>query len=362
PGAGGTYFGYDPGVTVFIAGAQDLSTALPAPMTSAVRDFLVGESYLAFKERRFSHARLEYMTNRSFHDIDGDSGNDVDLVASSASSVETALDAVVAYAGSTAPVTLFLVGKLGSGTSLLMPDNSTLTASQLDTWLDAKFGSSRDIRILVEASNSRAFCEALKDRNRVVVSSAPDSNASFLCDGALSFLNGYATYTRKNLPMLQCVEMTKNVLTYGCYYGLSLPQAFVGEDVEPDLLYHGLPKDAADMLPPDIEGVFEPMVVGRSECPVEIFAFACDDSALNQVSALIIKPDGNSATTCLDWDGVSGSRKYRTWLDSDVLTKAGTYVIAVYATDAVGNVSQPKISQIGISEPSTAVRYWEQME
>ncbi|HNT33560.1 MAG TPA: hypothetical protein PKH07_01015, partial [bacterium] len=137
--------------------------------------------------------------------------------------------------------------------------------------------------------------------------------------------------------------------TFG-YYGAPEPMIIKSTSYSPSTSYHGLSNTGQDLLPPDIEGAFEPVVVDTPQ-QVEIFALATDDLNVNSVQATIQKPDGAVVDMTLQLtDPVA--RKYTAELDSSVLSVLGAYNITIVALDDARNVSEPHVSHLTVFSPA----------
>ena len=335
----------DPGVCLLIAGATS------AELPTETRDFLGNFSYYVLKNRRFNHMRLFYVNNNPQQDYDWDGKDDevVDFEESSIEAVQQGLQAAGAYVSDSSPVSLFIVAEKGDGNGLRMGDGSILTASDLDQMLIGNLGQDRDLRILIEASNSGAFCEALWRSNRTVISSARSENASYMAGGLLSFSQIYWTKVQEGWGVQDSFAYARDYIqaTFG-YYGSQTPVLWEPTDYEMQYLYYGLSTDATDMLSPDIEGIFEPIVLEGTD-KAEIYAWATDDIDVASVKAAVWKPDGSQIELTLAQE-TEGSRKYSTVLKSfqtgSVLDQLGVYDISIVAMDTARNVSEPKNSQI----------------
>jgi len=334
--------GIDPGVAVLIAGATSTS------LYTEVRDYLSNLSYYVLNNRRFNDLHLEYANDNSEQDVDWDTLPDagvVDIVESSTASVDQALDAAATIADVTGQVSVFVVAEEGDGANLLMGDGSVLSATELDTMLSARLGTTRDVRVLVEASDSGDFCDALASSNRTIICSASTEQASYFADGLLSFSQLFMTQVQAGWSISDSFEYARDYLraVFG-YYGAQTPALLDGDDFDASLLYYGISSDATDMLAPDIEGVFEPLMLDQTP-EAEIFARATDDTELYTVEASVRKPNGQVVSVTLT-EEYPGSRKYLANIQEDVLTHLGYYDVTFIALDAARNASEPQSSEI----------------
>lgn len=337
----------NPGSCAIIAGATSSS------LVQGTRDYLANLSYSVMNKRRFNHARLVYANNVPTQDInwDGVPDNVVDIQASSLAAVNSALTGAANQSGALEPVTVFLVADNAASGRLKLDDGSELTAAQLDTMINNRLGETREVRIIVEASNSGDFCEALQAPNRTIIASAKSEKASYLSGGLLSFSQLYFTQVQMGWDINQSFEYARDYLraTFG-YYGAPEPVIFKSTSYSPSLSYHGLSNTGQDLLPPDIEGVFEPMVLENAH-QVEIFALATDDISVLTVQASIQKPDGEVVDVEL---GLTDpiARKYTALLDQDILTGLGSYSVSLVALDDARNASEPHVSALTVYSPA----------
>lgn len=341
------YGGYDPGASVIIAGATSTS------LVRGVRDYLTNLSYSVLRDRRFSDARLMYANNVPEQDINWDGTNDfvVDIVSSSPAAVQQALSNVAQGLDATHSVSVFIVAEKGDGTKLRMDNGVDLSASTLDTMLVNSFGEQRSVRLFVESSNSGDFCEALAAPNRTIICSAETENASYFSDGLLSFTQLYMTQIQAGHAIQDSFDYANDYLkaTLG-YFGVQTPKLYEANDYPSKHIYYGLSASAEDMLPPDIEGIFEPKIL-ESTRETEIFAFASDDFALNSVKATIRKPGGEVIQADLLQDQ-ERPMKYTLALNDEDLDELGVYNVTFIAIDEARNSSKPKTSQLSVISPA----------
>jgi len=334
---------YDPGACVLIASATSSN------LVSPVRDYLTNLSYFVLRSRRFHDARLAYVNDESTQDVnwDGIPDNVVDITASSAQAVQQGIELAAKYAGTSSPVSLFIIGDNVQGESLVLGDDSQLSASALDSLLLSTLGVSRDVRILVDASKCGEFCSALACPNRTVIGSASEESASFAAGGLLSFSQLYLTQVQAGWNVEDSFEYAKDYLraAFG-YYGAQTPLLITSEEQDPEFLYYGVSSDATDMLAPDIEGVFEPTVLDGTTS-MEIYARASDDTGIYAVEATVRKPDGVTISVPLTEDALE-TNKYVATLNAVDLDQLGTYEVAFIAIDAYRNCSEPQSSQISL--------------
>ena len=332
---------FDPGACVIVAGATS------ANLGATTRDYLSNLSYSVLRNRRFNDKRLEYMNNDPNQDTNWDQQDDpvVDIDKSSVQALQQAISNAAGLVQQGQPVALFIVAESGSGNSLEMADGSTINASEMNSLLNSNFGTTRDLRVLVEASNSGSFCESLKAANRTIICSASEEQASYFSGGLLSFAQLFATQVQAGWNIGDSFDYARDYIqaTFG-YYGAQTPWLIQSASYESELQYYGISSDATDMLPPDIEGVFEPIVL--EETPeAEIYAIATDDTELYQVQAVVTKPSGETLSVVLKEQPV-GSRKYCHHFDAMTLNQLGIYDVSFVAIDKYRNASGPGNSQI----------------
>jgi len=335
--------GMNQGASVLVAGATSSN------LQTHIRDYLSNLSYSVLRNRRYNDAELEYANDIPEQDVDWDEINDpvVDVIESSPSAVDQALENAKAQVSGDDPLSVFVVAEHGVGDDLKMADGSMLSAAYLDSLLSSKYGDARDIRVLVEASNSEAFCQILSASNRTIICSAKNETASYFADGLLSFSQLFLTEIQEGWDVQHSFESARDYLkaTFG-YYGAQEPELYAGGDYDPESLYYGYSSTAEDMFPPDIEGMFEPIVVDGTR-ETDIYVLATDDTEIYSVRATIVRPDSEIVEVALI-ETASGTRRYETTLDESVLSRLGIYDVTVVALDTARNASEPQISQVSV--------------
>lgn len=329
----------DPGMCILVAGVS--SDQLP----TNVRDYLNNLSYSVLQGRRFTKPRLKYVNDVAEQDVTWDGQDDgvVDIVESSASAVNLALNQVASSVGASAPVSLFLVADRGEAAELLMNDGTRLSASALDAQLTSQLGTTREIRIVVEASHSGAFCQALIASNRTIISSARAERASFASGGLLSFSQLFWTNVQYGWDLKKSFENARDYLNavFG-YYGAPKPMFIAASDYEPNYQFYGISADAEDMFAPDIDSIFQSTVV-ESPGTAVISARVSDDVGVHAVSATIRKPDGTTTSVPMQ---LQDATTYSAQLGSETLSQLGVYLVSIVAIDEARNASVPRASEI----------------
>ncbi|HNT33640.1 MAG TPA: kelch repeat-containing protein, partial [bacterium] len=342
---------WDSGVSVIVAGGS--STVLSEP----TRDFLTNFSYSVLRSRRYNDLDLVYVNNNAFQDYNWDGQDDgiVDVTESSPKAIAEAFDTAAGLLTGSEPVSLFLLASEAQGTQLMMGDGTSLNAEALHTMIETKFGTQRDIRILVDASRSGTFGEALIAPNRTVMCSATHENASYAAGGLLSFAQLYWTKVQEGWGVKDSFQYARDYLnaTFG-YYGAPVPAMYPATAFDVDLLYYGLSSDATDMLAPVIEGVVEPFVLeGTREA--EIFAWVTDDVKVESVVVSIVKPGGGIFSLPLQQSSPN-SRKYAVRFSepqsATLLNELGAYLATVVAMDSSRNCSEPFSTRFAVVSAS----------
>lgn len=322
-------------------------------------------AYRVLVSQGFTKDTIHYLSANTEFDLDSNGlADDVNAETTNAN-LETALTtwAPAQHNGlPTKDVVVYLVDHGGSGL-FRMSGSETLSAEQLDAWLDTlQAGISGTLTVLYEACESGTFLPALAAPNRIVIASAsPGESAHFVASGVVSFSNYFWTDIFAGASVAEAFVNAVTSLTQVYDY-----QNPLGDDngdgvytaADGDLAFAtrigaGIPQNWS---PPTI-GAVSPNQSINGTAEASLWAEpVTDPDGISHVWA-VIQPPGydrdatNNPVTGLpsvDLQPVSDTRFEGTY---NGFTTAGTYTLLLYARDRQGNTAAPKRIQVTVSNP-----------
>lgn len=315
--------------------------------------FCANFAYRALNHQGFSKDEIYYLSSDLDLDLDNNgAADDVDANATSAA-LEYALTEWAADAGS---LLVYLVDHGGDDTFRLS-GTETLAATALGQWLDtagATIGGT--LTVVYDACQSGSFVEELEGPNRIVITSSnTDENAYFLSTGTISFSNFFWTHIFNGYNVQESFSVAAAAISQTV--GFQTPQfsdpgglagtTFIGNGTE-------ITGDR-----PEIRAISAPQTVAEGSGTAELFVTVADDDGIARVWAVITPP--GFAPPSPDnpiqdlpraefFPSNAGDRWDTTY---EAFTMSGTYQIAVYARDQVGNISLPRRTTVSVG---TALR------
>lgn len=348
------------GQALIIAGRTSVGDTL-WPAT----DYLADTAYTTLRYRGFARENLHYLSPEPNQDVDGNGQLD-DIDGES-----TFAEAAAAFTNTVAGADRLFVYLVdhgghssGNGYFRLNPTN-TLTAVQLDAWLDAlQDTSGTEVVVLLDFCYAGTFLPALKytgSATRIVIAACGDDEPSyFVAGGLVSFSGAFFSGLMLGYDVSNCYSMAASAMS-------GYQTALLDDDHDGDA-------DDADGAIADGYTI-GPTYVAAGDAPV--IGEACGNQVLtDETSAtlwiggissvhpvtrawcLVIPPghdpDPDNPVTELPtlelaFDAAAG----RYAVTCDGFTAAGTYAVTFYVQDAEGNVSLPRqayVTQIGYDD------------
>jgi len=330
-------------------------------------------AYRTLAYQGFRREEIQYLSADQDLDLDQNGlADDVDADATNAN-----LQAAITTWASDADNLLVYLVDHGGGDAFRMGETEILTANQLGGWIDqvqgqlqancAARGKGVDcgrITIVYDACRSGSFMDALVGNGRVIMTSAEgEQNAYFTSQGSLSFSNHFWTHVFNGQStansFLLAKEQTETALP-----GLQNPQL--------DADGNGIPNQASDTAAlgnlfigngttvfgdaPTIGSVSDPVTLAQGNL-AEVEAFdVTDDDGIARVWAVIRPPNfepadpENPIAELPSFDLLpSGGGNYAGTYDQ--FSTVGTYQLAIYARDAIGNASVPRLTSVSVESP-----------
>lgn len=300
-------------------------------------------AYRTLTYQGFSKKNIAYLTSVTDLDLDGNGISDDAEIATN----ENFSSVLTDWASGANDLILYLVDHGGKDV-FLMNETETLSASQLNTWLDiVQETISGKVILIYDACNSGSFLSSLTfpgQGGRIIITSAhPGQQAHFLNQGMISFSDYFWTHTFNGRDIHDSFYLAKEAIHEAV--GTQTP-----------LLSGNVP----------VSGVYigngtqihwqNPVIRTASYNPETnlLHAEAEDEDGIARVWAVIIPRDYNqklSDNPVIDLPSVD-LMPVADNLGQYEATYSGlnmeTYQIAIYANDRIGNTATPKL--ITVSE------------
>lgn len=320
-------------------------------------------AYRTLAYNGFNKSRIQYLSSDTDLDLDGNGVfDDIDARATAAGLEQ----AITGWALDADEVVLYLVDHGGDGT-FRMSGTETLTASAVDGWLDILQETMPGrVTVVYDACESGSFLPELvppEGKERIVVSStAPRESAYFISQGAISFsyffwsqiFNGSTVgeafdlsaqamdkATGQQHPM---IDDNGDGVGNGDGDGLLAGTSAIGEA-------SGTNGDAP------VIGTVSPDQTITEGNTASLYAEGVNDAdGIARVWAVIKPPDyaPDSAGSPvqgfprIDLLPVGGDRYEAAFDDFSI---EGTYYVAVYASDRLGNTAAPILTTVSVNHP-----------
>ncbi|MBI2431274.1 MAG: carboxypeptidase regulatory-like domain-containing protein [Candidatus Hydrogenedentes bacterium] len=287
-------------------------------------------------------------------DLDGNGqADDVDTDATNAN-LQNAITTWAA-SGGTEDVVVYLVDHGGSG-SFRMSATETLSAAELDGWLDTLQSSiTGTLTVVYEACQSGSFAAALAPtagQSRIVITSTDlGENAYFLSQGTISFSIFFWTHVFNGANVLDAYTLANEAMTqaidtqhpqYAASAGLA--NTFIGNGT---VIQGEAPVIGAVSAGQTITGTSTATLWAD---PVT------DTDGIARVWAVLRPPNFQSLSPdnpvqelpTFDLQPLGAGRYEASY---DGFNAPGLYQIAIYARDRIGNTSVPELTTISVNSP-----------
>ena len=320
-------------------------------------------AYRALTYQGFTKESIYYLTSDT--DLDLDNNGELDDVDANATN-SNLQEAITSWASDADSLVLYLVNHGGDGT-FRMSGHELLSAADLDTWLDQVQGTiSGKVIVVYDACESGSFLSALtppEGKERILISStSPGENANFITQGSVSFSNYFWTHIFNGLNVKDAFDLTRSAMLYPTELQHPLLDDNgngIGNEKEDGALasttYIGngttIQGDA-----PLIGSVSSDQTISGTNLATLSAMDVTDDDGMARVWAVIRPPDyrqGTSGNPVQDLPSVDlmpvEEGQYEAAYDG--FNAAGTYQIAIYARDRIGNTSIPKVTTVSVENP-----------
>jgi len=320
-------------------------------------------SYRAMTYQGFTKASIYYLTSDT--DLDLDNNGEPDDVDGDATNGNLQ-QAITTWAADADNLVIYLVDHGGDGT-FRMSGSETLAAFELDTWLDQlQTVISGKVMVVYDACASGSFLTALTPptgKDRIVISStSPSESAYFVTQGSVSFSNFFWTHVFNGVNVKDAFDLSRQAIGYATDFQNPLIDANgngFGNEPEDFTLVQNTYIGNGTVIHgevPLINEVSAPQTIIDTNSALLYADDVTDTDGIARVWAVIRPPDYSAGSTTnpvqelpsLDLIPVGGNRFEATY---DGFNIEGTYQIAVYARDRIGNTSIPKLTTVSVNNP-----------
>lgn len=323
-------------------------------------------AYRALAYQGFTKESIFYLSADTGLDLDGNGKpDDVDAKATNANLKKALTD----WAKGAENVILYLVDHGGVGEFIMRYDGESLSAHTLASWLDSLETSIRGkVIVIYEGCHSGSFLPALAasaSKRRMVLSSAQDDEkAIFLNNGSISFSNFFWTQVFNGLDILSSFKLARSAIGYAAKYQHPLLDASSngkgnesGDFAAAQGVYVGNGTDSLNKAP-TIEAVSPDQLLTTGSRATLVARGVADKDGIARVWSVIRPPDfvpgpvGNPIADLPSVD-LKCSKSGTCEGSYGSFNLPGTYHIAIYATDRIGNTSVPKQTTVSVRSPRT---------
>ena len=320
----------------------------------------------------FAYRTLMYqgLTKENIHylssaNIDLDDNGVLDDVAGDATNTNLE-NAILSWASGADDVTLYLVDH-GGETSFRMSGIETLSAFDLSSWLDTLQNTiTGKVIVIYDACESGSFLSPLKapsGKQRIIIAStSPDEKAYFLTQGSISFSNYFWTHIFNGINIKDAFNLAKEAIGYTTPYQHPLLDAngngMPNEEEDGALVQNAYIGNGTMIYgsAPVITEISSAQTITDTSSALLYASGVNDSDGIARVWAVIRPPDygqSSSASPVQDLPSIDlipvGSDRYEATYSA--FTTPGTYQVAIYARDRIGNTSIPKVTQVSVVNP-----------
>ncbi len=321
-------------------------------------------AYRTLRYQGYAKEDIHYLSANTDMDLDGNGF--ADDVAGDAT-VENLEAAITVWAADADRLILYLVDHGGDRT-FRMSAAENLTAADLDNWLDQfQTAAGASVILVYDACRSGSFVGELlppPDRARITLSSTrPEESALFIDQGTISFSYFFWSHVFNGMSLGDAFTVAAD----------SLQLTSSGQNPQLDTDGDGIGNEAADDIigaqsvyigngtavqgaAPEIVAVSPSRtIVGENAAPIVAEGVADPDGVV-RVWAVIRPPSYDVSATdnplkglpSVELAAVGDGRHEGAYSGFHT---AGTYTIAVYAQDRLGNTSAPMLTSVVVESP-----------
>ena len=320
-------------------------------------------AYRALTYQGFTKETIYYLTSDT--DLDLDDNGEADDVDGDATNANLQY-ALTQWAKDADRLVIYLVDHGGNGT-FRMSGTQTLSAADLDSWTDsAQQNISEQVVVIYDACESGSFLSALTpppDKKRIVITgTSPGESAYFITQGSISFSNYFWTHIFNGYSLKDAFELARKAM--------SEPRVYQHPLLDAD--GNGKGNEAADYTltgnicigngtriqgeSPVIASISPNQTISGKNSATLYAESVTDKDGIARVWAVIRPPDFRQASPdnpvhrlpYIDFLPAENNRWEAAYSKFDI---EGTYQIAVYARDRIGNVGVPLLTTVSVNNP-----------
>jgi hypothetical protein len=311
-------------------------------------------AYITLNYQGFPNDSIYYLTADANIDIDGNGTPDRDGDAN----VANLQNAITTWASDADNLFVYLVDHGGSGT-FRMSGTETLSALQLDTWLDAVQASMPGkVTVIYDACESGSFLSALtppSGKERILVTSTSSGEISyFVNQGSVSFSNFFWTNVFNGSNVKEAFDNATSALTTAITNQTPQLEDGTVDDSLAAATYIG----NGTIIYGNIPTIGSVSATAPTQSSSTLTANNVTDSdGIARVWAVILPPNYASGTSNNSVNGLPSINLMPTATQGqyqatyDKFNIAGTYNIAIYAKDRIGNTSMPSTTTVTVNNP-----------
>ncbi len=322
-------------------------------------------AYRTLTYQGFTKETIHYLTSDTDLDLDNNGvSDDVDGDATDANLEH----AITSWATDSDTLVIYLVDHGGPNT-FRMSGSETLSAAQLDAWLDTLQETMQGRVIVVyDACESGTFLSTLKatsGQDRIIITStSPGEPAYFVTQGSVSFSSYFWTHIFNGLDIKESFNLANDAMGSPTEFQHPLLDANgngAGNETEDLDLVQGVHIGNGTVIHGDapVIGEVSPDQIITGDNSTLLYASGVtDNDGIARVWAVIRPPDYRQGSTdnpvqelpSFDLMPVGGDRYEGEY---DGFNIAGSYQIAIYALDRIGNTSIPLLTSVSVESPLT---------
>lgn len=319
-------------------------------------------AYRTLAYQGFTKESIYYLTSDTTLDLDSNGeADDVDGDA-----LNTNLKyAITQWAKDADSLVIYLIDH-GRPDEFVMSASENLAVSQLAEWLNILQTQSQcnEIIFVYDACKSGSFLAPLtmapEGKKRIIITStSPDEEAQFVTQGSVSFSNYFWTHIFNGLDIKNAFPLAEEAIGKSFHQHPLLDANGDGQSNKEDYpltenLYIGNGTKIQGQAPA-VESV-SARRIGETNSVQISASNVSDEDGITKVWAVIRPPDfsvGLNGKTLLELpsallQSLENGNYEGIW---DGCSIAGTYQIAVYAMDRIGNTSIPQITEVSVDNP-----------
>ncbi len=320
-------------------------------------------AYRTLTYQGFTKESIYYLTSDTDLDLDSNGvADDVDGDATNSNLQQ----AITEWAKDADSVLLYLTDHGGNGT-FGMSENETLTASDLDTWLDELQETlPGKVTVIYDACESGSFLSSLtppSGKERVVITStSPAEPAVFMNQGSMSFSNYFWSHIFNGVSVKDALDLVQEAIGISLGGQTSMLDADgngIGNEAEDYALIENTYIGNGTVISGDapVIGSVSPAQTITGISSGSLFAESViDNDGIERVWAVIRPPDysqGSADNPVTSLPSIEltpvGENRYEGTYNG--FHAAGTYQIAIYARDRQLNTCIPKLTTISVGNP-----------